>query len=92
MPESIERAVSEAINLTRQGLEQTKWKASPSAVICNVHHGDCVGPRYKQHQPIFFTSSALFPARVIHLSLQKATAGPQSTIDTIVQLPPFSLV
>jgi len=43
MPVPIKRAVIQRINFTRQGPEQSRWKASTEAVICNVHYVDFVG-------------------------------------------------
>ena len=44
MPVPTKRAVIQRINTTKQGPEQSRWKASPGAVICNVHYMDFVGP------------------------------------------------
>ena len=56
MPAPIKRAVTQRINITRQGPEQSRWKASTGAVICNVHYVDFVGPSRKNKNlvPVHF--------------------------------------
>jgi len=61
MPVSIKRTVIQRINITRQGPEQTRWKASPSAVICNMHYENFVGPS-KTRIPVYFKKSNAPPA------------------------------
>ena len=78
MPPSIKRAVIQRINLTRQGPEQTRWKASSTAVICNMHYEDfsktnkfCI-PKKPNTQP------ASKKARIEGEDMQDTTIGSQS--------------
>jgi len=56
MSASIKRAVTQRINITRQGPEQSRWKASTGAVISNVHYVDLEGPSRKNKNlvPVHF--------------------------------------
>ena len=65
MPVPTERAVTQRVNITRQGPEQSRWKASPGAVICNVHYKDFIGCSRNNRNlvPVHFKkpNSALIP-------------------------------
>ena len=83
MPQSIKRAVIQRINLTRQGPEQSRWKASSTAVICNVHYEDFMGPSKtnKFCIPVYFKKPSTTPAskkaRIEEEDMQDTTSGYQ---------------
>ena len=65
MPVLTKRAVTQRVNITRQGPQQSRWKASPGAIICNVHYKDFVGPSRSNRNlvPVHFKkpNAALVP-------------------------------
>jgi len=70
MPQQVQRAVIQKINLTRQGPRGTKWKPTKETVICNVHYAGFKGPTKdnKDDIPINFKR----PAHILQLlQLQK---------------------
>ena len=64
MPEPVKRAVTQKVNITRQGPSGSKWQPSKDAVICNIHYLDFKGPSKgnKDFVPVYFKRPESYPA------------------------------